>query len=144
MKRKMLPVLLCVLLAVLVWEAGGAAQITEALFLPAADAADSPASPSDYMPVPVPTRVPIPTHTPIAFPKPKVDISVNEDSMIEVTAHLGECIYVVNFGDTLSGIAAMFGVSEAQICQWNDIERWDMIYPGTPLHIVIQLRNTDK
>lgn len=139
MKKKVLPVLLAVILLMLVWEVG-AAWNTEQVF---SASAESPASPSDYMAVPVPTRVPVPTHTPITFSKPKVDIGVNEDSMIEVTAHLGECIYVVNFGDTLSGISAMFGVSEAQICQWNDIERWDTIYPGMALHIVVQLRNTD-
>ena len=41
--------------------------------------------------------------------------------------------YTVVSGDTLSGIAAKFGVTVAQLCSWNNISNPDLIYVGQRL-----------
>ena len=43
--------------------------------------------------------------------------------------------YTVQSGDTLSGIAARFGVTVSQLCQWNDIVNPNAIYVGQVLKI---------
>ena len=44
-------------------------------------------------------------------------------------------IYTVVGGDVLSGIAIRFGVTEAQICQWNNIKNPDLIQVNQKLTI---------
>ena len=44
-------------------------------------------------------------------------------------------VYTVAQGDVLSGIAPRFGVTIAQIQQWNNIKNPDMIYEGQKLTI---------
>ena len=45
----------------------------------------------------------------------------------------GDTYYTVVSGDTLSGIAAKFGVTVAQLCEWNNISNPDLIYVGQQL-----------
>lgn len=45
----------------------------------------------------------------------------------------GDTYYTVVSGDTLSGIAAKFGVTVAQLCSWNNISNPDLIYVGQRL-----------
>ena len=44
-------------------------------------------------------------------------------------------IYTVASGDVLSGIAPRFGVTVAEICQWNGIPDANRIYAGQHLTI---------
>lgn len=44
-------------------------------------------------------------------------------------------VYTVASGDVLSGIAPRFGVTIAQIQQWNNIKNPDLIYVGQKLTI---------
>lgn len=44
-------------------------------------------------------------------------------------------VYTVAAGDVLSGIAPRFGVTVAQIQQWNNIKNPDLIYAGQKLTI---------
>ena len=44
-------------------------------------------------------------------------------------------VYTVAAGDVLSGIAPRFGVTIAQIQQWNNIKNPDLIYAGQKLTI---------
>ena len=44
-------------------------------------------------------------------------------------------VYTVASGDVLSGIAPRFGVTVAQIQQWNNIKNPDLIYVGQKLTI---------
>ena len=44
-------------------------------------------------------------------------------------------VYTVASGDVLSGIAPRFGVTVAQIQQWNNIKNPDLIYAGQKLTI---------
>lgn len=46
-----------------------------------------------------------------------------------------EITYVVQRGNTLSGIAERFGVSVEQLCRWNDISNPNLIYVGQVLKI---------
>ena len=43
--------------------------------------------------------------------------------------------YTVQSGDTLSGIAARFGVTVSQLCQWNNIANPNQIYAGQVLRV---------
>lgn len=45
----------------------------------------------------------------------------------------GDTYYTVVSGDTLSGIAARFGVTVAQLCSWNNISNPNLIYVGQRL-----------
>ena len=45
----------------------------------------------------------------------------------------GDTYYTVVSGDTLSGIAAKFGVTVAQLCSWNNISNPNLIYVGQRL-----------
>lgn len=47
-----------------------------------------------------------------------------------------EITYVVQSGNTLSGIAERFGVTVEQLCQWNDISNPNLIYVGQVLKII--------
>ena len=44
-------------------------------------------------------------------------------------------VYTIAAGDVLSGIAPRFGVTVAQIQQWNNIKNPDVIYAGQKLTI---------
>ena len=44
--------------------------------------------------------------------------------------------YTVVSGDTLSGIAAKFGTTVAQLCSWNNISDPNLIYVGQVLRVV--------
>ena len=44
--------------------------------------------------------------------------------------------YNVVSGDTLSGIAAKFGTTVAQLCSWNNISDPNLIYVGQVLRVV--------
>ena len=45
----------------------------------------------------------------------------------------GDTYYTVVSGDTLSGIAAKFGVTVAQLCSWNNMSNPNLIYVGQRL-----------
>lgn len=47
----------------------------------------------------------------------------------------GSIIYIVQSGNTLSGIAEKYGVTVGQIVEMNDIENPNLIYPGEKIRI---------
>ena len=47
----------------------------------------------------------------------------------------GDTYYTVVSGDTLSGIAARFGVTVSQLCSWNNISNPNKIYVGQVLRV---------
>jgi len=81
-----------------------------------------PATPTDTPPPPPPTATPGPSPTPLPTSTPRPD---------------GATVHVVSEGDTLFGIALMYGVDADQIRQLNagSIGSSDMIWPGQELVI---------
>ncbi len=53
----------------------------------------------------------------------------------KVEDHGNYVVYTIAPGDALSGIAIRFGVSMAEIQQWNNIPNKDVIYAGQKLVI---------
>lgn len=43
--------------------------------------------------------------------------------------------YTIQSGDTLSGIAARFGTSVSQLCEWNNISNPNLIYAGDTIRV---------
>lgn len=43
--------------------------------------------------------------------------------------------YTIQYGDTLSGIAAKFGTSVSQLCSWNNISNPNLIYAGNTIRV---------
>ena len=46
-----------------------------------------------------------------------------------------EQYYTIQYGDTLSGIAAKFGTSVTQLCNWNNISNPNRIYAGNTIRV---------
>ena len=78
------------------------------------------------------------------------EVKLNDSELNEVTGGAGGCqkyakgsyvnygsyiVYTVAPGDVLSGIAPRFGVTVAQIQQWNNIKNPDIISIGQKLTI---------
>ncbi len=78
------------------------------------------------------------------------EVKVNESELEEVSGGAGGwqkyargtyvnygnyIVYTVAYGDVLSGIAPRFGVTVAQIQQWNDIKNPNFIREGQKLTI---------
>ncbi|MBD3335457.1 MAG: LysM peptidoglycan-binding domain-containing protein, partial [Candidatus Eisenbacteria bacterium] len=53
----------------------------------------------------------------------------------EESAEEGPRIHRVRRGDTLSGIAARYGVSLSRLCRWNGLARSSTIRPGQEIHL---------
>jgi LysM repeat protein len=81
-----------------------------------------PAPPTDTPPPPPPTATPGPSPTPLPPPTPRPD---------------GASVHIVKSGDTLFGIALMYGVDADQIRQLNasSLGPNDLIWPGQELVI---------
>jgi len=76
----------------------------------------APARPTSA-PSPTPTLRPSPTPTLLSLPSPT------------------SIIYVVQSGDTLASIAALYGTTADAICAFNELEDCRLIYPGDELQI---------
>ena len=86
----------------------------------------------------------------IILKKEKTKMAINEKELNEVAGGYGPwqqyakgsyvnygqyIVYTVVGGDVMSGIAIRFGVTEQQICQWNNIQNKDLIYVNQKLTI---------
>lgn len=74
-------------------------------------------------PAPSPTPMLGPSPTPLLLPSPSPTPSPTS------------IIYVVQPGDTLAGIAALYGTTADDICAFNELEDCSLIYPGDELQI---------
>lgn len=63
------------------------------------------------------------------------------EAELESTTNSAET-YTVVAGDTLSGIAERFGISENSICQHNNISNPNLIYPGQTLKLCVSPDNS--
>ena len=78
------------------------------------------------------------------------EVKLTDDELVEVDGGYGPwqqwskgsyvnygnyLIYTVASGDALSGIAVRYGVTVAELCQWNNIQNPDVIYAGQKLTV---------
>ncbi len=77
----------------------------------------TPASSPTSTLIPSPTASPLPSPTPTPTPSPT------------------PVIYVVQAGDTLFGIASLYGTTPEAICALNELEDCELIFPGDELEI---------
>ncbi len=75
----------------------------------------------------VPTETAVPTNTPVATPTP----AVTDTPIPEPTPR----IHVVQSGETLSGIAAAYGVTTQDLIDANDISNPSLVVVGQELKI---------
>ena len=71
----------------------------------------------------------------LIYPGETLRIATNSTTHGSETRGTGSIIYTVQRGNTLSQIAATYGVSVAHIVELNDIENPNLIYPGEKLRI---------
>ena len=81
------------------------------------------AAPVRLTPAPSPTPTLIPSPTPSLLPSPSPTPSPTP------------IIYVVQPGDTLVGIASLYGTTVEAICALNELEDCELIFPGDELEI---------
>lgn len=71
----------------------------------------------------------------LIYPGETLRIATNSTTHGSETRGTGSIIYTVQRGNTLSQIAAAYGVSVAHIVELNDIQNPNLIYPGQKLRI---------
>jgi len=74
-----------------------------------------------------------PSSTPAAAPSPTATLGPSPTPTFLPSPSPTAIIYVVQPGDTLAGIAALYGTTADEICAFNELEDCSLIYPGDEL-----------
>jgi hydrophobic/amphiphilic exporter-1 (mainly G- bacteria), HAE1 family len=106
----------------------------------ATETADDDAVVIEATPEPTPTPEPSPTPSPTPEPEPTPEPTPEATPTPEVETPPDEPVgepqtYVVQEGDTLSQIAAEFGVTIDELIEWNDIEDPNQVFAGAVLFV---------